>query len=177
MKLLIRALAFVMLLLATACNSEALTSEEAADIARWAGFTGMVSVDQDADSPNGLFVVAYIAPGIPLPIVHVAQPAGMPDAWAIIILMHELGHYVQWRDGYFSEMESVDREWQADVWGMRAACAYGVTLEDFHGLWAWMLQAYGDRESPSHGKISERMRHTLAHAGDACRPRVETPLR
>ena len=170
MKLVIRLIAFLLLWLAFATSAPALTEDEAERIARWAGFPGIVTVDRDVEKPNGYFTVF-----LGMPEVIVNQPAWMPDSWATLVLLHEIGHYFQWRGGYIMDMDPVDKEWQADVWGLRAACAYGVTLRDYEALWLRMVELYGDPRSPTHGRRSARMRYALTHAGEACGARAEAP--
>lgn len=162
----------VLMLLLAAAPASALTSEEATDIVEWAtGDEVAVEVDRTWDAPNGYFTL-YGG----FPHIVVMQPEWMPDEWAVIILLHEAAHYIQWRDGYIDSMESVDREWQADVWGTRAACARGVKSMAFHDLWAWMLEHYGDDDSQSHGRKSARMVNGMLRVKDVCgNPVIQTP--
>jgi hypothetical protein len=159
-----------LLCLSLASPAAALTSEEATKVVKWAtGDTITVTVDRDYDAPNGYFSWMGGQPEI-----VVFQPEWMPDAWAIIILLHEAAHYIQWRDGYIDSMESVDREWQADIWGINAACQIGGTNMDFHDLWVWMLEEYGDVQSGTHGQHTQRMLSGMRRA-HACIPRFEAP--
>jgi hypothetical protein len=159
-----------LLLLCTAAPAAALTSEEASKIVRWAtGDTIMVEVIEDS-SPNGYF---SLADGW-IPTIVIFQPAWMPDSWAIVILLHEAAHYLQWRDGYLFGRPLVEVEWEADVMGMNMACQRGVTLRDFHDLFAWAIEHYGDATSWSHGQRSLRMLNGLSRA-HACKTSVQAP--
>lgn len=169
MSRIVAAALLCLLVLLAPVGAEALTQDQAQAIAEWAGFHGQVLVDREVEEPNGVFGV-YL--GI-LPVILIDQPAGFPDRWAVLILLHEVGHYMQWRAGYFEDMLSIERELDADLWGLRAACGLGITPMDLHDLWVWMIRRYGDFDSESHGRASARILYSVSNAGEACGRRFE----
>lgn len=142
-------------------GAQALTSDEAAQIAADAGFEGDVIVRESSGSfPNGFY--SFIQDTIVL-----VQPAGFPDRWMLLILYHEIGHAQQFETGVFSQMGEVEREWDADVRGQRMACQHGLTMADFAAMWSWVYAQVGNRESPGHGFVLYRAVNTLLRTG-AC---------
>jgi hypothetical protein len=116
----------------------------------------------EVDEPNGMYSPALHA-------IALWQPAGFPDRWMLVILYHEIGHWQQDVTGIIHELESVEREWDADVRGARLGCAAGLTIDDVLDLHAWAYEASGRHRSASHGSFNERALNVIRRAGSYCR--------
>lgn len=151
----------------------ALTRDEARALAVAAGVPPDAEVDVEIDStgPNG-FVGQYALTGQTV-IVVILPSEEFPDAWARVILFHEIEHVRQYQRGDVFE-SSVEREWDADTGGIARHCAAGGRMSDFSDLWAFMLRVHGTgHEDADHGRALDRVFHTLTSR--ACSDRIEAP--
>jgi hypothetical protein len=154
------------LLLFTVGNAQAMTTDQATQAARDAGFPGQVYVFE-VDEPNGMYSPSLQA-------IALWQPAGFPDRWMLVILYHEIGHWQQDVTGVIHALAPVDREWDADVRGARLGCERGIGLADIAALWSWMYEQSGNADSPSHGRLLYRAINVIQRAGAPC-GRTESP--
>ena len=155
-------------------------------LARWAGMGAEVEfVYVVTPDPHGIGG-GFMAPGtycslfgcltVDQPVVMIGAGALVPSVISDFIVLHEVGHYQQWRDLGVERMMASDAlalEWDADRRAVNMLCHLGRdghrVIQDF---FAWAATYYDYHGDPTHGSARDREAHAVA-ASTHCRVRHE----
>ena len=155
-------------------TARAWTQAEATAFVQEAGFAGTDIVYREGGP-----TLALTWPTLHLMLVDL--PVGVTPGEAKYILLHELAHVVQYREGRLA-VDHTDPdavrplEWEADVWAVTEGCKYGLTLADAERLWARRLQQ-GYTGDPFHGVLMERLAYLREKAPTCALPPTERRLK
>lgn len=179
MKKLAIALLAVLLLVVAPLKTAADTArwtETAEVVLQWAGVRDVdftVVEDPDLNMVNG----AFMPPGtycwwtycyvVPQASIVIYAGADVPELILTYVLLHEVGHYLQWRAlgaDRFS-VDGVALEWDADVFAVNAACSLGYDgIALIRAFEAWVFVHYGYEGDPEHGLMADRVANAAARA-------------
>ena len=156
-------LLFVLTLLPTSAGA---TGHALRAVATWAGLPTDVAIHSLNAEPadiDGGFIAAgthcswFFCQTVPT-IILMWTGSEVPYGVKLGVLLHEIGHYHQWKTETFDSLGVVEREWAADAYAVRALCQLGldgpaVTLSSFR--WVYVTKGYkGDKD---HGTLADRM--------------------
>jgi hypothetical protein len=156
-------------------------------LARWAGmdrtveFQYLVPPDPvgigGGFAPPGTYCSMFGCIELDRAIIMIAAGERVPRDMIDFVVLHEVGHYLQWKEigALMFTSHQVALEWDADIRAMNMLCHRGrdgrQIMRDFFD-WARVHHNYhGD---PDHGSARDRIAHALA-ASTHCRVRHEAP--
>jgi hypothetical protein len=177
-------LAFLLVALCVVTTPTAVSLEPGWDpqtLARWVGCRNVTFGSYDDDFPNAFMALEGDDNGN----VHVliAFSTGlqeqMPPDEQFFVLLHELGHCIQWQDGRLYQMASADLEQEADVLAATWMCNLGydgtaVAEQTFRHL-AQIANRDIDEPEITHGSIRDRINQVSLRT-HSCLPNRQYPI-
>ena len=177
----------------------ALTVEEAYSIAAFFGAESDLTIKIRPDvgeGPNAMFTRQEcvgefgefnqdpMKPCTREAVIVIEESPLASDIQHTILLLHELGHYWQWKQGTLTACwwfvcdlaKKIQQEWDADVFGVNAACRIGLLTApaEYQAFFTMLRERFGYTGDPWHGDSRDRVEYFLNRA-DHCVPKVETP--
>jgi hypothetical protein len=148
-----------------------LTETEARWLLDWAGARDAVLRIHPSEDPreiNGYFspyrleCVDFFCAVLPgPPTIGLVIGRGANKAFLIYVLLHEAGHYHQWRQGQLLGRDLVQVEWEADVWAAQAMCALGLEPSTVAAFFDFLRVSWGYEGDTAHGPAVERVANVL----------------
>lgn len=173
MKLIAAALAAALTLFTPTGLDEA----EAAKVVSWLNADEVELVVRQPSDPNDLnggFIAAgaacdfFACYEFERPVVMLVAGENVPREVLVYILLHELGHYEQWKAMgrpplrewmHHYHANAVEMEWAADVYALQVGCALGIDPGTLRAAFEWMQQHYDYAGDSLHGDVADRVAH------------------
>jgi hypothetical protein len=157
-----------------------LTEAEARWLLDWAGARDAVLQIYRSEDPrdiNGYFAecedLPFCVRSPRTPTIGLLIGRDARKDFLIYVLLHEAAHYHQWRQGRVLGRDSVEIEWEADVWAAQAMCGLGLEPSTVADFFEFLRASWGYEGDATHGSASERVANVLHSV--RCRPAVESP--
>ena len=111
------------------------------------------------------------------PVIMIAAGDGVPRDMIDLIVLHEVGHYLQWKEigPLMTISHKVALEWDADIRTVNMLCHLGRDGERImRDFFDWLRVHHDYRGDDDHGSSRDRVGHAIA-AATHCRVRHEAP--
>jgi hypothetical protein len=166
MRLLTRLLAALLLVALAAAPAGADHLQQPYErLVRWAGCEAVLVTD-DTESATSSFYVSQLHG------LFIGTRPDMPSDLALVIVLHEIAHCLQYQDGSAARIgRGPALELDADRRAAELACALGLDGPRLlHDLFVWAYATLGYVGDEGHGTSAERISQGAAARGACVRP-------